>query len=135
MTGTLHEDRYTSLIVSRSVLLRMKNVSNKRCTENQNTHFVYSKIFFENLCVYEIILKNVVQRGRPHMKIRRIRIARWITKATDKHSEYVIIILLPQQEWLRERASMSRYTQITCHVTWSTDGNCVRRPINPTARN
>ena len=42
ITGTLHEDRYTFFIISRSVLLRMRNVSNKSCTENQNTHFVFS---------------------------------------------------------------------------------------------
>jgi len=27
MTGTLHEDRYKFLIISRSVVLRMRNVS------------------------------------------------------------------------------------------------------------
>ena len=31
ITGTLHEDRYTFLITSRSVLLRMRNVSKKVC--------------------------------------------------------------------------------------------------------
>jgi len=34
ITGTLHEDRYTCLIISRSVLLRMRNISDKSCTEN-----------------------------------------------------------------------------------------------------
>ena len=45
ITGTLHADRYTFLIISRSVLLRMRNVSDKSCTENQNTHFVFSNFF------------------------------------------------------------------------------------------
>ena len=36
--------------------------------------------------------------------IRRMRFALWITKATDTHSQYVILIALPQQQWLRERA-------------------------------
>jgi len=44
--------------------------------------------------------------------IWRMRIACWIPKATDKHSEYVILIALPQQQWLHERASMLRYTYI-----------------------
>ena len=35
--------------------------------------------------------------------IRRMRIACWITKATDTHSEYVILIAFPRQQWLRER--------------------------------
>jgi len=34
-------------IISRSFLLRMRNVSDKSCTENQNTHFVFSNFFFE----------------------------------------------------------------------------------------
>jgi hypothetical protein len=36
----------------------------------------------------------------------------WITKATDTHSEYVILIAFPRQPWLRELASMLRYTYI-----------------------
>jgi hypothetical protein len=28
----------------------------------------------------------------------------WIAKATDIHSEYVILIAFPQQQWLSERA-------------------------------
>jgi len=37
---TLREDQYKFLIKSRSFHLRMGNVSNKSCTENQNTHFI-----------------------------------------------------------------------------------------------
>jgi hypothetical protein len=33
-------------IISRSFVLRTRNVSDKRCTENQNTHFVISNFFF-----------------------------------------------------------------------------------------
>jgi len=45
ITGTLHEDRYRFLIISRSVLLRMRNVADKSCIENQNTHFTFNNIF------------------------------------------------------------------------------------------
>ena len=38
------------------------------------------------------------------MKIWRIRILCWITKATDTHSEYVIIIAFARQQWLHDRA-------------------------------
>ena len=34
------------LIISRSVLLRMRNVSDRSCRENQNAHFVFSNFFF-----------------------------------------------------------------------------------------
>jgi hypothetical protein len=35
--GTVHEDQYPLLIISRSVLLRMSNVSEKYCTARQAT--------------------------------------------------------------------------------------------------
>ena len=44
-SGTLLEDHYTFLIVSRSVLLRMKNVSDKRCRETRKTHFIFNNSF------------------------------------------------------------------------------------------
>jgi len=47
--------RYTFLIISRWILLRTRNVSDKSCRENQNTHFVFSALFSpSNRTVYEI---------------------------------------------------------------------------------
>ena len=43
---------------------------------------------------------------------RRIRIAYFIPKATNPHSEYVIHIAFTRQQWLRERAPLLRYTYI-----------------------
>ena len=34
----------------------------------------------------------------------------WITKATDTHSEYVILIAIPWKRWFRERALLLRFT-------------------------
>jgi len=45
ITDTLYEDRYTFLIISRSVFLRMRNVSDKSCRENLNTHFKFRNFF------------------------------------------------------------------------------------------
>jgi hypothetical protein len=39
ITGTLHEDPYTLMVMSRSVLLRMRYVSGKNCKENRNTFY------------------------------------------------------------------------------------------------
>jgi hypothetical protein len=78
--------------ISRSFLLRMRNVSDKSCRENQNTHFVFSNVFiFENRTVYEIMWKKkkLVERGRPQMKIRRWRIACCVTKAMNTHTQFV----------------------------------------------
>jgi hypothetical protein len=69
-------------------------------------------LFFENHAVYEIMWKNVVQPGRPQMIIWRMRIACWLTKTTNTHSEYVIFIAVSLQQRLHERASKLRYTYI-----------------------
>jgi hypothetical protein len=45
-----------------------------------------------------------------------MRFARWITKATHAHSEYVILIAFPRQQSLNEGASMLRDTCIACVV-------------------
>jgi hypothetical protein len=55
-------DVHTFLILSRSILLRMKNVADKSCRGNQNTHFVFTNFFlFKNRAVYETMCKNTVE--------------------------------------------------------------------------
>jgi len=53
------------------------------------THFVFSN-FSENRAVYKVLQKNAVEPGRPQMAIWHMRIACWMTTATNTHSEYVI---------------------------------------------
>jgi len=87
----------------------MKNVLNISRRKTQNAHFIFSNFFFENRAVYEKMWKNIVEWGRPQMTIWRLRIACWIPKATNTHSEYVIPFAFPLQLWLHEGASMLRY--------------------------
>jgi len=60
--------------------------------------------------------KNIVQSDRPQMAVRRMRITCCIPKATNTHSECVILIAFPLQQWLHERASILRSTYIACLV-------------------
>jgi hypothetical protein len=46
--GALYEDLRTFMIISRIILLRMRNISDKICRENQNTYIFFS-IKFKNL--------------------------------------------------------------------------------------
>jgi hypothetical protein len=67
------------------------------------------------------LLNNVEKHGTARQAtdgniIWRMRLAHWITKATDTHSEYVIHIAFPRQHWLRTHASVLRYTYIACLV-------------------
>ena len=61
----------------------MRKISDKNRRENHNKPFIFSDSFFW-----------------------RMRFACWITKATDRYSEYVILTAYPQQQWLHERAAM-----------------------------
>jgi hypothetical protein len=48
LTGTSSEENYALVIIplSLSFLLTITNVSNKSSSENENRHFVFSRIFF-----------------------------------------------------------------------------------------
>jgi len=70
----------------------------------------------ENRVINEILWKNTVELDTPQMTIRRMRIACWVAKATNTHSEYVMLIAFPLQQWSHERASMLRCTYIACIV-------------------
>jgi hypothetical protein len=43
--GILHEDLRTFMIISRRILLRMRNVSEEMCRENQNAQFMFKNFF------------------------------------------------------------------------------------------
>jgi len=94
MKGILHECQCTFLIISRSILLRMRNVSNKRYRESLNTHFIFHNSF-ENSAVYETMRKSIVEQDRLQMRIWRMRIACWIPKATNTHTHTRCVILIP----------------------------------------
>jgi hypothetical protein len=58
--------------------------------------------------------------------IRRMLFAYWMAKATEAHSEYVIIIAFPRLQWLRERAAMlSDLVSDHCVVTIVLTSECV----------
>jgi len=45
MTGALHEDLCTFMILSRLIIIRMRNASDKSCREDQNKHFMLNAFF------------------------------------------------------------------------------------------
>jgi len=70
--------------------------------------------FFVDHLVYEVLWKNIVERGRSQMIVRSMCISCWIPKARNTHSQYVTLIAFPQQQGLQERASILRYTYVAC---------------------
>jgi len=57
----------TFMAVSRRIILRMRNVSDKNCRESQNTALCPNFFFYKNLHIHEIMWKNMVQPGRPQI--------------------------------------------------------------------
>jgi len=66
--GTVLEDVRT-FMVPRRILVRMRNVSDKNCRENQNSYFMFNTFSPENPAACEIMWENVVERDRPQMAI------------------------------------------------------------------
>jgi hypothetical protein len=93
-------------------LVTALNVSHKSCTENQNTHFVFSNCFSENpSCLWDKV-ENIVQRGRAQMAIWRMR----ITCCKYTASSCVTLSAFPPQQWFHERPTMLHYMYIVCRV-------------------
>jgi len=101
----LHENLSPYIIISRSVILRMRNIFEKLCRQNQNTHFMFN---------YMLPGNHLENYGRARQDtgdsiLRWMLITCLIIKATDTHPEYVMFSALPKQKWLHERALVLRY--------------------------
>jgi hypothetical protein len=81
---------------------------------------VFNYFFFQNLChLWDNVKKYGTATEATDDNIRRRRSAFWIPKATDTHSECVILIAFPHQQWLYTRASVLLYTYIVCFVIFA----------------
>jgi hypothetical protein len=101
MKTSLHFWSYLAHLFLKWEMFHAKSV------EKIKTHNWFSVTFFrKSRRLWENMGKNVVERVRSQMTVWRTRIVCWIPKATDTHTEYVILIACPQQQWLHERATM-----------------------------
>jgi hypothetical protein len=64
MMGTLCEDRCTFVVTSWWIL-KMRNVSDKNCRENGNTHCVFCTFF----AAYEVMWKHIVEQAMPQVTV------------------------------------------------------------------
>jgi len=93
----------------------MRNVLGRKFRENQNTFYVQELFLFPKILPFvRLTWKIIVEPDRPQMTIWRMRIACWLTKATNTHSEYVMLLSFPQQQWLHKGASLLRCTYTDC---------------------
>jgi len=118
ITRILHAHLYTLVIIPHSILLRMKNFSHKICTENQNTQFIFNNFSRKSCPLWDNVeIYITVGQATNDNVIWRMSFACWITKATDTHSEYVILIGFSRQQRLRERAPILRL-YVNCLSCW-----------------
>ena len=75
-------------------LLSMRHFLDKGCSENQNTHFIYSNVFQKPCRLWDV---EKYGSARQPTHDRHLRTACWITTATDTHWEYEILIRFPWQ--------------------------------------
>jgi len=102
------------MLVYRLIHFSVGNVSDKHYREEARV--LYSLNFFLKLCC---LWHDVEKWCRDEQAIddyimRRMRFICWITKTIDTHSEYVILIDFPRQQWLHERAKVLICTYIAC---------------------
>jgi hypothetical protein len=107
-----------NLIISCSFFLEW-DIYPTQVVEQIKINMLCSITFFENRAVYEIVWENIVEPGRPQMPIWHMWIACWITKACARahtHTQYVILIAFPLQQWLQEHASLLHCMFIACLI-------------------
>ena len=95
--STLHEDQYTFLIISRWILLRMRNVSGESGTENHEAHFTFNNFSRMSCRLWDKVVQycSAGQATYDNTK-RRVRFSCWNPKAKHTGSEYVILIIFPE---------------------------------------
>ena len=102
------------------------------CRKNQKTHFMFNifsppKIMpFMRECG-----ENMIEPVRPQMTIWRMRITSCVPKATNTHSEYVILIAFSMQHWLHQRALILRYVYIALQISLGRAKISELRPNTP----
>ena len=88
ITSSLHEDVFTSVTISRWIIIRIRNASDKSCRENQNTHFIFNNFSFRKSCrLWDNVKKLHGTSGNTNdHTIWRMHVACWISKATHTHA-------------------------------------------------
>jgi len=100
------------MTISHRIHLRMRNVQKK--LYRKSTHFIFNIFFLKSCRLWDSVENCGRVRQATDTNISCMHIPCWITKATDIHSAYIILIALPRQQCLGERAPMIRLYCIVC---------------------
>jgi hypothetical protein len=109
MAGNLYEGDFTLMKIYRPVLLKMKNISNKSCRRNKNTHFMFSNLF-QRIVLFMRQCGQIFRQAAVNMAHVRKHTPAPVHAHTHTHTAY------SRQEWFLERTSILRYTCIASPV-------------------
>jgi hypothetical protein len=91
--GTLHKYLWKFVIISRSILLKKRNVSDKNFRENQDTHFIFRNFFRKSCRLWNNLEKNgKAKQVTDSNMMKCMRFAYWIGNSTGTHMENVVLI-------------------------------------------
>jgi hypothetical protein len=103
-------------IICQSILLILRNISDK-IVDKIKTHILCSVTLFSKIVPFIRQFEKFCRVGEAAVDKWRMRIACSISKATNTHSGYVIIIAFLWQQWVHERVSMLRYIYTAPHLS------------------
>ena len=111
ITSTVHEDQCKFVIISCSVLLRIK-MFQTNIVEKIKTQFIFNNfVFRKSWRLWDNVGKYRTSRQATDVStVRLMSIACWIPKAINTQSQDVISIAFPLQHWLHERTSVLCYS-------------------------
>ena len=87
-----------------------------KVTDKIKPRILCSKTFCRKSCLLYDNVEKYRRAGQARMVKWSVRIACWIPKATNTHSQYLTLTAFPLQQWLHEGAWVLRYTYIGCLV-------------------
>jgi hypothetical protein len=90
--------------IFRRIVIIKRNIADQICRQNHKRQFIFNNFVFEYHTVCQIMWQNVEQPDGEH----KMRFARWLDKAIDKHSEYVEHADFSRQYWLHNRTTILR---------------------------
>jgi hypothetical protein len=97
----------------------MRNASDKRCRENQNTHFTFNSAFLKIIPFMTNVEKYCREGQATDDHMEHAQCMHCMPMATAHTQNIVKLIAFPLPEWLHEQASMLRCLYISSLVLYA----------------
>jgi hypothetical protein len=95
------------LVLFRSILLITRHLYEKKVNEKIKISILcLTYTFQKSRRLYNVEKYGTTRQAKDDTIKGDVRCPCWITEATETHSEYVILLVFAQQQWLRGLASM-----------------------------